>query len=187
MPKLQNTRWFFTLVLAGFLLLGAALPSLAQQMDSKIFTLNQDQLYSQSLFGQRVLAEIATRKAGIVDENTRMEAELKSEELALTKKRPTLAPADFRVLADAFDAKVEKIRTGRAQKSLDLNTWSNGERKRFFDLAFPILLQYARDIGALVILDRRSVIISSDAIDITATAMKKIDAAIKDGATSVKE
>jgi len=167
--------------------LGASSLALAQQANSKIFTLNQDQLYSQSLFGKRVLAEIATRKAAIVFENTRMEAELKDEELALTKKRPTLAPADFRVLADAFDAKVEKIRTGRAQKSLDLNNWSNEERKRFFNLAFPVLLKYARDIGALVILDRRSVIISSDAIDITAKAMDKINAAIKDGVAPAKE
>jgi Skp family chaperone for outer membrane proteins len=187
MRKLRNARWFSSFVIAGAILLGAASLSYAQQVDSRIFTLNQDQLYSQSLFGKRVVAEIAMRKAAIVEENTRMEAELTSEELALTKKRPTLTPAAFRLLADAFDAKVEKIRTGRAQKSLDLTNWSNDERKRFFLLAFPILLQYARDIGALVILDRRSVVISFDQIDITAAAIEKIDTAIKDGATVAKE
>lgn len=153
----------------------------AQTTQSGIFTLNQDRLYNQSKFGLRVKREAGQRTSDIAAENRRMEAKLKAEELDLTKKRPSLKPAEFRKLADEFDAKVEKIRSGQAQKTVDFNSWAAGQRKQFFDSAFPILLKLADQLKAVAILDRRSVIISSDETDITDRAIKKIDAAIGDG------
>jgi len=147
-----------------------------------IYTLNQEAMFAQSAFGQRVRQTIESRSSGIAAENRRIEEELKAEEQALTEQRPTLDPAEFRQLADAFDAKVEEIRTTRAKKSADLSAWTDAERTRFFELAFPVLLDLAKELGASAILDMRTVIIASDQIDITATAQKRVDQALGDGA-----
>ncbi len=149
-----------------------------------IFTLNQDRLYTQSAFGKRVALEIAKRRAEITDENTKFEAELKAEELDLTHKRPTLDPVKFRKLADAFDAKVVKIRKDQATKGAELSHWADAERKRFFVRAFRILLGMAQELGAEVILDERSTIISSQDIDLTSRAVKRVDKELGDGADS---
>ncbi len=181
MRPVRSGRAVSHLFLAAALVFLTSVPSLAQNLSGGVFTLNQDRLFTQSLFGQRVQSEVKLRTAAIAKENRRMEAELKAEELALTEKRPDLEPAEFRKLADEFDAKVESIRTGQAQKSADFNNWAANQRKEFFDAAFPELLKLAEEISAVAILDQRSVIISSDRIDITDRAIKQIDAVIGDG------
>ena len=152
-----------------------------------VYTLNQERLFADSLFGQRVRHEVETRSGIIAGENRRMEQELKDEEAQLTEKRPSLAPAEFRSLADAFDKKVESIRTGQAAKTRDLNKWSETERQRFFKAAFPVLLKLAQEVGASVILDQRSAIISSDQVDITDRAVKRMNETIADGKQNPQE
>jgi Skp family chaperone for outer membrane proteins len=111
---------------------------------------------------------------------------LKIEEQALTDQRASLSPADFRVLADAFDKKVEKIRTEQAQKSLALNNFAEAEQQRFFKLAFPVLVKLANELSAVAILDERSTIIASEQMDITALAVTRVNAAIGDGSDATQ-
>lgn len=159
----------------------------AQSLDSRIYVLNQERLFSQSNFGVRVRDEILARSAALAAENKLLEDELKAEELALTETRPTLSPTEFRTLADAFDEKVESLRTGQAHKSAELNAWAEAEKSRFFEAASPLLVSLAEEIGALAILDRRSVIIAADQLDITGAAIERVNADIGDGTVPAQE
>ncbi|MFQ5437867.1 MAG: OmpH family outer membrane protein [Paracoccaceae bacterium] len=167
-------------VLAG----GALTPSgtLAQTVAQQIFTLDQDRFFINSAFGQRVQQEVKARSEALGTENRRLEDELKAEEQALTEQRPTLDPAAFRTLADAFDKKVEATRAGQAKKASDLNAWAESERQRYFKLAFPELVKLFKETGAVAILDQRAAIIFSEQMDLTARAITRIDAVIGDGA-----
>ena len=180
-PSLQ---WLWRVGLAVFLVLAASPPppAGAQIGSNRIFMLDQERLYRQSAFGQRVQQEILARSEEISRENQRLEEELKAEELALTERRPSLSPAEFRALADAFDAKVENIRAEQARKSADLNRFADSERRRFFDMTLPVLVSLAEEIGALAVFDSRTAILSSDLINITERAIARIDAEIGDGA-----
>jgi Skp family chaperone for outer membrane proteins len=157
---------------------------MAQPSDIRIFTLSQDRLFSLSDFGSRVRRDVASRSSDIAAENRRIEDELKAEEQALTDQRATLSPTDFRVLADAFDQKVETIRTEQAQKSLELNSFTDAEQQRFFGLAFPVLVKLAEELSATAILDERSTIIASEQMDITPLAITRVNAAIGDGSAA---
>lgn len=172
----QPLSWLFR---AGLLLLFAAtLPAEAQIGPNRIFVLDQERLYRDSAFGQRVQRDILARSEEISRENQQLEEALKAEELALTEQRPELDPAEFRVLADAFDKKVETIRTEQARKIADLNRFADEERRRFIELTLPHLVSLAEEIGALALFDTRSAILSSDAINITDRALARIDAEI---------
>ncbi|MFT4715498.1 MAG: Skp family chaperone for outer membrane protein [Paracoccaceae bacterium] len=178
--KLHQARiaWFVVAILfAGVL----ALPVSAQQSAQRIFSINQDRLYGLSEFGLRVLDVFTRQSEDISAENGRITTELKEEEQALTDKRAGLSHADFRVLADAFDAKVEDIRTEQAKKSNDLSAFSETEQRRFFDLVFPVLLVLAEELSATAILDERLIIITSEQMDITAVAVQRVNVAIGDG------
>ncbi len=179
MLKWQCKLRVLAFALTGLLMLTDLLS--AQTGGQKIFTLNQENLFIRSEFGQRVRQDVAVRSAAIEKENRAIETELKAEELELTETRPDLTPAEFRELADAFNEKVEAIRKTQAQKSADLAGWADSEQRRFFEAAFPILLELAGEIGASVILDQRSTIISSDKIDITDQAIQRINQTIGDG------
>ena len=147
-----------------------------------VLTLDLERLFEESSYGLRVSREIETQGTALAAENRRIEAELTEEERNLTEQRETLPVEEFRVLADAFDAKVDRIRAEQDGKTREVQRIGEVERQRFFRLIGPILSALARERRAAVILDRRSVFIAVDSVDITDEAVKRIDADIGDGA-----
>jgi len=178
---------FWRNVLLVWLLAAFAAPVSAQVNGSQILTLDQERFFNQSAFGKRVLQEIEVRSSALTAENRKIEAELTAEELDLTEQRKTLLPAEFRALADAFDKRVELIRTGQAQKADELNSWAESEQNRFVKTAYPSLLDLAKELGALVIIDQRTTIITSGKIDVTDQAIFRADQVIGDGTAEMSE
>ena len=175
------------------LLCAAALagPAVAQEVTvttgprpviASILVLDQERLFEGSLWGKRVVSEIEAESNALATENRQIEAELSAEEQALTDKRETLPAEEFRPLADAFDAKVIEIRKNQDAKARDLGRLSDAERQAFLATAVPELRKLlAATPGAVAILDRRTVLLSAEAIDITDEAIARIDAALGAG------
>ncbi|MBN9886403.1 OmpH family outer membrane protein [Pelagibaca abyssi] len=153
-------------------------------VQSQILTVEIDRLFAESAYGQRITQMLETEGAEIAAENRRIEAELTAEEKDLTEKRATLSPSDFRALAEAFDQKVQELRREQDTKARALGNLSEERRRQFLSAAEPVLAQLMREAGAAVILDKRTVFLSAGVIDITDTAIARIDAAIGDGAPS---
>lgn len=143
---------------------------------SPVLVIRQDRLFETSAFGRAARAALDSRSKALIAENSRIEAELEAEERALTDRRATLPPEEFRPLAEAFNAKVERIRAEQDAKSRELARQSEADRKAFFDLALPVLAELMREKGAAVVLDQQAVFLSLDTIDITDEAVARIDA-----------
>ncbi len=178
-------------VISFVLSLGLAAPLQAQttlgQPDPgpvEIVTLDQDRLYANSRFGQKILADIDAQMKALQSENRMLEADLEAEEKSLTDRRATLPAEEFRALADAFDTKVKGIRTARDAKSRDLAAKRDAAQKTFLQTAVPILAQILSEKGASAIVDRSAIILSFDRIDITDLAISRIDAQLLDGASA---
>jgi len=172
------------LVLRVLLLIAMTTAAHAQQLglpQTSVLTISSERLFSESLYGQRVLAEIEAEGILLAAENERIVQELSEEEKELTEKRTTLSAAEFRPLADAFDDKVQSHRESQRAKLDALSARSERARSQFFEAAQPILVGVLRETGASVIVERSSVLLSSDATDITRLAISRIDASIGDG------
>lgn len=180
-------RCLATICLTGFLALATALFSqqaVAQDIGtvvSPILTIESDRFFAESAFGQRVAREIEAEGAILAAENRKIEAELTAEEKAITNQRAGMDPNAFRVLADTFDEKVQTIRRTQDTKSRSLSQRNEADRVTFINAAGPILEILMRDAGAAVVLERRNVFLSANAIDITDEAIQRMDAAIGDG------
>ncbi|MEM6659803.1 MAG: OmpH family outer membrane protein [Pseudomonadota bacterium] len=172
----QWLRWLCVLIA----LLGADI-STAQNMRSPILTIDSERLYRDSAFGQRVLAEIEAQSASLAEENRTIEDQLEQEEADLTQQRADMGAEEFRALADAFDARVQAIRREREAKSRDIASQLESNRDRFLTVALPVLETIMVEAGAGIVLEQRSVFISANAIDITDTAIARIDSALGDG------
>ncbi len=160
-------------------------PAQAQSgVQSAVLVLNQERLFSQSVFGQRVASELEAAARELSRENREIEQQLTEEELRLTELRPTTDVAEFRAMAEEFDIRVEAIRDAQEAKGRDLQAQAEAAQARFFDLVTPILLDLARGRGAAVVLDSRSVFLSAGAIDITNAAVERINAELGDGGTA---
>ena len=151
----------------------------------QIITLDQDRLYADSLFGRALEKASADAVAALVAENHKIEADLTTEEKALTDQRALLSAEAFKPLAEAFDVKVEGIRAAQEAKSKALQDSRDAGRKRFFNAALPVLAGLMRERGALAILNKNAVVLSFDSIDATDAAIAAINSTLGSGAGAV--
>lgn len=179
-------RAFVHGVLLGLTLLiasrGLAQPlSFGQIEGPPVVTLSQERLFSESLFGQRVQAEIEAATNALAAENREIEAALLEEEQQLTQTRAGMSAEEFRPLGDEFDARVEAIRAEQNARLRRLTAQADAARRFFIQATTPILVALLRERGAAAVLDSRAVIYSVDGIDITDIALERIDAELGDG------
>ena len=118
-----------------------------------ILTLDQERLYSASLFAERVRDTLDARSRVLAAENRRIEATLRGEERQLTEDRATMERQAEEAAAAA-------------------------KRARFFQLAFPVLFELVQETGALAILNQNAVILSLRSIDVTELAIERVNAEI---------
>lgn len=163
-----------------------AAPSLGTVI-SPILTIDSERLFVESAFGQRIASEIEADLAVLAAENRSIEAELTDEEKKLTKQRPDMTPQDFRAVADAFDERVQVLRREQLNKELEITKRRDQARRSFLSAARPVLGELMRTSHAAVILERQSIFISANSIDITDRAIEQLNATLGDGTPAPEE
>lgn len=169
-------RFLRTWIIAVWL--GLGLPGAAQDAAAPLLTLDQDRLFLESDFGKATVEKERRATAALEQENRKIEAELVAEEQALTEARATITPEEFAAKAEAFDAKVERIRAEQDTKARQLTDGREKDRKAFLEIAVPILGELLGDKKAAAILDKNLVILSLSAADITDEAIARVNAAL---------
>lgn len=168
-------------IVVGMLLIPAMADAQSRVPASSVLIIDSERLYAESAFGMRVLANQQAEAAVLAAEYRRIEAELTEEERDLTEKRPTMASEEFRKLADAFDMRVETIRATQQQREDDIIAQGEAERQRFFAQIAPVLEVVLSESGAVVVLEKRSVFASSNALDVTDRVIAQANAMFGDG------
>lgn len=151
-----------------------------------ILTLDQEQIFTGTKFGRVVTQMFEADSEQLKSENRKIDSELEAEERELTERRALMTPATFRPLADAFDKKVEELRTTQDAKSRALSRRRDDDRQRFFQTIAPILGDYMVQRGAVAIVDKSAIVVSLGSIDITEALIAKIDAVLGDGTASLQ-
>lgn len=170
--------------LAAAILIAVPAHAPAQELGrvvSPILTLDRERLYAETEFGQRVSQELEAASNALAAETRRIEAALEEEEKSLTAQRETLTPEEFRKLADDFDEKVQSLRSEREQAQSNMQSQMETAQLDFFNRIGPVLGQLVRERGAVLIVDRRAVLLAAANVDITDAAILRIDAVLGDG------
>ena len=152
-----------------------------EQVRSPILTIVSDRLFAETRFGQRMQSELRARADALAAENESLQAELSAEEQSLTKRRPTMEVEAFRAEADAFDARVQRIRNEQDAKQEALKQAVEDSRDAFINAVRPVLAELMIESGAGLILEQRQVVLSATLIDVTDEAIAAIDAQLGDG------
>lgn len=147
-----------------------------RQAGSPVVTLDRDRLFEESKAGQAAQARFERDSAALIAENRKLEAALEAEEQDLTARRAQLPAEEFRLLAEAFDKKVEELRAAQDGKSRSLTRSREEDRQAFFEAAVPILGRLMVEIGAVAIIERSAIILTFDQLDITDQAIARLDA-----------
>tara|TARA_A100001011_G_scaffold388919_1_gene469458 strand:+ start:1867 stop:2445 length:579 start_codon:yes stop_codon:yes gene_type:complete len=144
---------FIFLFLFNFLVFAETPIDNTKIVKSSILVLSQDDLFKKSAPGKALLKVFEEKQAKLLAEASRIEKQFIAEEKALTEQRSELDISEFQNLADAFDDKVEKVRTSRAQKDKKLQKDFAIWRKKFVQIVLPIVREQMSQFNALVVLD----------------------------------
>ena len=147
---------------------------------SAIAVVDQDTLFTQSYGGKKILEKVETMVSQLASENRKIEKSLEVEELLLTEKRKTISSLEFNVFALEFDSRVKKIRDQQAKKQIDINSYLNKSRSKFFERITPILLNFIDELGVVILLNKDTVALASVGSDITQLAITRINVLLKD-------
>ncbi|PQM62695.1 MAG: hypothetical protein CML40_01460 [Rhodobacteraceae bacterium] len=120
---------------------------------SSILVLSQDDLFKKSKPGRALLEVFEEKQSKLLLEAEEIEQLFIAEEKNLTEQRSELTVDDFQVLADEFDIKVEKMRKSRAEKDRKLQKDFAIWRKKFVQIALPIIREQMSLFDALIVLD----------------------------------
>lgn len=156
---------------------GATLPK------SSILTIDQDALFERTLYGQALRAAADQEAEALKVENRAIDAALEAEERTLTDRRAGMPLQEFRALADAFDNKVEALRTAQDAKSDAYIARRDSAQQQFFQTVAPMIGDYMVTLGASAIINQAAIVVSLGAIDITDEVIAQIDAKLGDGST----
>jgi Skp family chaperone for outer membrane proteins len=176
--------WLRGVVLAVLLWPAMAVPMAGAQdatgpvAGAGLLTIDQDRFFLESDFGRAAAERERVATAALEQENKRIEAELVTEEQALTEARKTLPAVEFTAKAEAFDQKVERIRAEQDTKSRQLTEARDKDRKAFLQAAVPVLGELLGQKRASAILDKNLLIVSLSAIDVTDEAIAMVNAAL---------
>ena len=143
---------------------------------SSVLVLSQDDLFKKSVAGRALLKVFEEKQALLFSEASKVEQDFILEEQKLTDQRLILAPADFQVLADEFDSKVEKMRKFRTNKDKKLQQDFIRWRKKFVQIVLPIVRELMAQYEASVVIDtiNRGLIYDQN-IDVTDIIIKRLD------------
>lgn len=146
-------------------------------IQSPVLVIDSQRLFSESLLGQRIEAEVNAARAQLQAENDQIAEALRAEELELTQRRPGLAAEEFRALADAFDSKAQRIRGERAAELQQLGQRLDQERQAFLTAVVPVLEEIMREAGAAILLEQREVLLHVRVVDVTRLAIERVNEA----------
>ena len=153
-----------------FLIFSALLMSsveASEDFKDKILYLNQNKVYSESIFGKNLEEMFRNESKNLKEQNRQLTKELEVEEQRLTNAREGIPLDEFKILAQSFNARVEKLRKEQKEKSDTLKSKLEEERKYFFNAVYPLLVEFVTKTNATGILDSSVVIVGNSKVDIT--------------------
>ena len=178
---------------AGLIIaLGLGVPQgvAAQQLGvvtSDVIVIDAERLLSETDYGQRLQREIQAERDRLIAYNDRVASDLEAEEQALTEMRSESEPDAFREMADAFDAKVTQLRQDSERMSRELERRRDLAPLQFMRVVQPVLSELLQETEAVVLLDRRSVLLHAEVADVTDLAITRINATVGTGPQSLPE
>jgi Skp family chaperone for outer membrane proteins len=166
------------------LALGSPVAAPAQQLgvvSSDVVVIDSERLLTETEYGKRLQREVQEERERLIAHNERVAAQHEEEEQSLTELRGTVAPEEFRDIADAFDNKVTELRRESEAKSRELERRRELAPLQFMRVVQPVLADLLTEADAVAMLDRRGVLLHAEVADVTDLAISRIDAQVGSG------
>ena len=147
----------------------------ASQGGSEILVVNLDKIRAQSQAAKSIeeqTNEIQEKLRSGFEERRKV---LAAEEKALVALRGSMDPDAFEARAARFEQQVRALKKDRRDQSLALRRSLRSAGEQMDRVLKPILAEVMTERRAVVMIDKRDVVISAVALDVTEVVIKRLD------------
>ena len=148
---------------------------------TQVLVLDLRKALNESNSGQAILANYRDSIVTLNDEFMVIESQLIAEEKRLLEIKPTMQAPVFLKLAQAFDEKSTETRELYRSKKKEIDENLNTEMERLALVLSQIAGTVMEEKGALLVMMKNQVIVSSNKIDITSEVMDRANKTIELG------
>ncbi|MEO1329593.1 MAG: OmpH family outer membrane protein [Pseudomonadota bacterium] len=155
---------------------GAEDDQAVEQPPSNILIISVQRLTRNSMAGESIAEQAEALREQLLKPTQDRQEELRAEERELVALRDNLSEAEFDVRVEAFKTELREVRRAEQAAAARLQSAIRQATDRFRDERNRVLTEMMRRYDGAVMLDESTVVLSSNALDVTAEAIAALDA-----------
>ena len=165
-------KYIFVLTLLGQLFLT---PSYAQYPDTNVGVIDLNYILSESDAAVDAAKQIEDIAKQIEEEVKNTDQDLIDEQNKLIESQQIMAPAAFDEKRKEYENKVQNYNITRQEKLMSIDRIVSESRNEVLNALKPILEEISNDMGITVLLEKNSVLLNAENMDITEEALKALN------------
>ena len=165
-------KYIFVLIFLSKLLIS---PVYAQYPDTNIGVVDLNYILSESDAAVDAAKQIEDIAKKIEEEIKNTDQNLIDEQNKLIESQQIMAPAAFDEKRKEYENKVQNYNVTRQEKLMSIDRIVSESRNEVLNSLRPILEEIANDNGITVLLEKNSVLLNAENMDITKEALKALN------------
>ena len=150
-------------------------PLYAQYPDTNIGVIDLNYILSESDAAVDAAKQIEDIAKQIEEEIKNTDQDLIDEQNELIESQQIMAPAAFDEKRKEYENKVQNYNVTRQEKLMSIDRIVSESRNEVLNALKPILEELSNDIGITVLLEKNSVLLNAENMDITEDALKALN------------
>ena len=147
-------------------------PLYADYPDTNVGVVDLNYILSESDAAVDAAEQIENIAKQIEDEIKNTDQSLIDEQNELIESQPIMAPAAFEEKRKEYENKVQNYNVTRQEKFMSIDLLVNDSRNNVLNALKPILEEISNDKGITILLEKNSVSLSAENMDVTNEALK---------------
>ena len=168
----QNVIKIFYLLLITFFINVSAY---AEYPSTSIGVIDLNYILGEAVAAKKAAKEIEEIAINIENEVKVSDEELIAEQNKLIEAQAVMAPEAFEDKRIEYEKRVQNYNIERQEKLLSIDRMVAESRNRVLDALKPILEEISNNLGITVLLEKNTVLLNAEKMDVTAEALKRLD------------
>tara|TARA_Y100000992_G_C21045310_1_gene386915 strand:- start:89 stop:628 length:540 start_codon:yes stop_codon:yes gene_type:complete len=161
--------------LTAFLYLIAIVPSFSDYPATSIGVIDINRVLTEAKAAKNAGEQIEKVAIDIENEIKEKDEEIIKEQNKLIESQSIMAPEAFEAKRNEYEKKVQNYNIERQEKLLRIDQLLTESRNKVLDELKPILEEISNEKGITILLEKNSVLLNAENMDITEQALKKLD------------
>ena len=146
-----------------------------QYPNTSIGILDLNRVLTESKAALDAAKQIESMQKKVENESKKKDESIINEREKLIEQQSVMAPEAFEVKVNEFDKKVQEYQLERQEEIRKLDKMVQSARSKILDQIKPIITDYSNELGITVMLEKNSVILSADEMDMTNEVIKRLN------------